>query len=149
VADSRVAVDSVVVEVQVVAGNEKLSSMAKKAIKLELQRAEHETSGVIHVHVSHAKNEPDILESAKKYFVSQNLHSHTHRNGMVLYLNLKLKKFAIFGDEKMHEKVGQVFWDQLTQEVGQYIKEKDLSVGVLHAVQKMGKVLKEHFPAKQ
>ena len=69
------------------------------------------------------------------------------RNGTLLYLNPKVRKFAIFGDQGIHEKVGPEFWTKLASEVSIHIREKDITDGIVYAVSAIGAALKEYFPA--
>ena len=124
----------------------KLSSKQKKLIVAAIETAEQQTNGEIRVHLSYAKNETDVINGAKNQFVKLKMHETKEHNGMLLYVNPKAHKFALFGDEGIHQKVGQAFWDNLTQEVRSNIREKDLVHGIIHAVEKMGVSLKTHFP---
>jgi len=126
----------------------KLSSKQKKLIVEAIEKAEHQTNGEIRVHLSYAnaKNEPDIMAEAKNRFVKMEMHSTSDHNGMLLYVNPKIHQFALFGDEGIHQKVGQQFWDSLTQQIRETIREKDLTQGIIHAVEKMGASLKQYYP---
>ena len=68
------------------------------------------------------------------------------RNGVLLYINPRIKKFAIVGDAGIHEKVKQDFWDDLAKNVTQAIQDKDPIHGVVVAVGAIGDALKVHFP---
>jgi uncharacterized membrane protein len=124
----------------------KLSDEAKQKIVAAILAAEAETSGEIRVHLSYAKKEEHVMEHAQKQFAKLSMHETKHRNGMLLYLNPRLRKFAIFGDEGIHKAVGQKFWDHLAHEVRDSIREKDMVAGITHAVLKMGAELKTNFP---
>ena len=117
----------------------------RKIVKA-IQAAEKETSGEIRVHLSHLKTEADIYQAAIAYFHKLEMSNKVHRNAILLYINPKLRKFALYGDQGAHEKIGQAFWDQLTQEVRVCFQEKDVVEGILHATQKLGTALKQHFP---
>ena len=118
----------------------------KKKIITAIQNAERKTSGEIHVHLSYAKVEADISASAQNYFQTLKLHESENRNFVLLYLNPSLKKFALYGDASLHEKVGTLFWQSLVHETAAAIRERDLVHGICHAVEKLGHSLKTHFP---
>lgn len=125
----------------------RLSSKEKKLITDAIQAAENQTSGEIRVHLSYSKCDEQPLQSAKEKFEKLKMHLTEQRNGMLLYINPRAKKFALFGDTGIHEKVGQDFWNQLKQKLSQNIKQKDLVYGITLAVTEMGQQLKTHYPS--
>ena len=127
----------------------RLSKSDKQKIALAIHEAELKTSGEIRVHVSYSKSEKTLLALTEKKFYELKMHETSHRNAMLLYLNPRIKKFAIFGDQGIHEKVGQNFWDDLRTSVSKAIQEKNLCHGIIHAVEKMGIALKNHYPHLQ
>ena len=52
----------------------------------------------------------------------------------------------MLGDEGIHQKVGQEFWDHLSQEITTSIRTQDMTAGIVLAVHEIGKALKTHFP---
>ena len=126
----------------------KLSNRSKRDIAAAIRKAEAETSGEIQVHLSYAKDEDDILGAAKARFAVVHLHETKYRNCVLLYVNLRMKKFALYGDEGIHQKVGQNFWNDLSLSVSQSMKEKNVHHGMVHAVEKIGKALKDFFPSE-
>jgi uncharacterized membrane protein len=120
--------------------------VGKEQLIQAIQAAEKETSGEIRVHLSTAGDEENILDAAKASFGALGMHQTKDRNGILLYFNTKLKKFAVFGDEGIHQKVGQGFWEGLSAEIRRAILEKDLTAAIVHAIQQTGQALKEHFP---
>ncbi len=124
----------------------KLSIKDKKEISSAIHEAESQTSGEIRVHVSYAKKETNPLQAAQMHFQKMKMHETRSRNAILLYINPRLKKFAFFGDEGIHQKVGQTFWDQLRTNVRQIIRDESVRHGIVHAVGAIGIALKEHFP---
>lgn len=124
----------------------KLSSDEKKKIASAIATAETITAGEIRVHISYSAKEENIFDSAKGFFEKLKMHQTDERNGILLYFNLQLRKFALFGDQGIHEKVGQPFWDTLSEQVKSAIQAKTVTDGILVAVQSAAKALSEHFP---
>jgi len=120
----------------------------KKSVIEAIARAEMGTSGEIRVHLSHEKIEKDLVGHARGHFERLGMHQTRFRNGILLYVNPKLRKFAIYGDEGIHKKVGPDFWSGLATRVSKHIREKNLTEGIIHAVEALGAALKEHFPAE-
>jgi uncharacterized membrane protein len=118
----------------------------KVRIAMAIAIAEQGSSGEIRVHLSYAKNELDILKSTEAKFKELKMDQTKLRNGVLLYINPRIKKFAIFGDEGVHACVQQNFWDELAKNVSAKIQEKNVVHGIEHAVEVIGNALKEHFP---
>jgi uncharacterized membrane protein len=131
-------------EAQVVIGN---SGPDKKLITEAIRLAEAGTSGEIRVHLSYQKKDQDLLSCANALFHELGMQNTKLRNGTLLYLNPKVRKFAIFGDQGIHEKVGPEFWTKLASEVSIHIREKDITDGIVYAVSAIGAALRTHFPS--
>ena len=123
--------------------------VGKEQIIEAIQTAEKQTSGEIRVHLSTAGDEDNILEAAKASFASLEMQNTRDRNGILLYFNTKLHKFAVYGDEGIHQKVGQDFWERLSADIRRAIHEKDLTAGIVLAVHHIGQALKDHFPLRE
>lgn len=112
-----------------------------------IREAELQTSGEIRVHLSFSPiHHEDMLPLAQKEFQKLKMHLTRERNGVLLYINPKIRKFALFGDQGIHEKVGQDYWDQLKNELRNKIRDTDLTTGIISAVHEIGMKLKLHFP---
>lgn len=125
----------------------RLSSKEKKLIIEAIRSAESHTSGEIRVHLSYSKCDEQPMESAKQNFIKLKMHLTEQRNGMLLYINPKAKKFSLFGDVGIHEKVGQAFWDHLKIAITETIHQQDLVHAITLAVAEMGQQLKLHYPS--
>lgn len=124
----------------------KLSSQQKKEIVKAITLAEKETSGEIRVHISYSNCTEELLPLAQKQFEKLKMHHTKDRNGILLYINPKVKKFALYGDEGIHLKLGQDYWNSLKDQMRDEIKNIDLTTGICHAIEELGKQLRSHFP---
>ena len=124
----------------------KLTSKEKKLIVKSIIEAEHLTSGEIRVHLSYSKSDESPLLQAQNQFEKLKMHLTKNRNGVLLYVNPRVRKFALYGDIGIHEKVGQAYWNALKDALQSKIREKDLTSGITHAVEELGKQLKTYFP---
>lgn len=124
----------------------KLSNNDKKTIMQAIQQAEKKTSGEIRVHVTYDGQDDQPLESARLIFLKLGMQSTRDRNGVLIYFNPKARKFALYGDEGIHQQLGQKYWDELVMHVRETIREKDLLAGILDAVHALGEQLEKHFP---
>jgi uncharacterized membrane protein len=72
--------------------------------------AEKNTSGEIRVHI---EKETSIapLDRAMEVFRRLQMENTQERNGVIIYIAIKSKQFAIYGDKGINEKVPADFWD--------------------------------------
>ncbi len=68
------------------------------------------------------------------------------RNGVLLYLAVKSKKFAIIGDVGINKEVPENFWDEVKELMASDFTEKKFSEGLTTGIQQAGQRLKKHFP---
>jgi len=108
--------------------------------------AEKQTSGEIRVHLSQRIFDHDPMKSARKWFTQLDLHGTRYHNGVLLYINLRRKKFAILGDTGIHARVGQEYWNQVAVKLQEGLRSTHVENAVVEAVENIGKVLKKHFP---
>ena len=74
------------------------------------------------------------------------MHETKLHNGVLIYVAIENRQFAIIGDSGIHEFVSQVFWDKVKEEMIPFFKRKDYTGGLLHAIEETGQKLKKHFP---
>jgi uncharacterized membrane protein len=112
-----------------------------KAIKL----AEQKTSGEIRVHIE-SKHALEPVKRAQEVFKALNMHQTKERNGILFYLAIHSKQFAVWGDEGIHEKVSQAFWDEISEACITNFKKDQFIEGLEAAITLCGDKLKLHFP---
>jgi uncharacterized membrane protein len=123
-----------------------LSKLDEEKILAAIAAAEKKTSGEICVYVSSKKRE-DALEAAQKRFLKLGLTKTRHRNAVLIYFAPLTHKFAVVGDAAIHAKCGEAFWQRITGEMAGFLKREEFTQAIIHAVEKVGAVLVEHFPA--
>ncbi len=123
---------------------ELFSEEDKQIIGSAIKQAELNTSGEIRVHVDqHCKNP---LDAAADVFVKLGMHHTAQRNGVLFYLAVKDKKFAILGDAGINEVVPTNFWNQITADLELKFKSAQYVIGLKEAILEAGRQLKYHFP---
>ncbi len=122
-----------------------------KSLKNEIIRtiaaAEKITSGEIRVHIQ-SKCKEDVLSEAKKVFHRLKMHKTKERNGVLIFIALKSKRFAILGDFSIHEKVGNNFWNEVSDKMTEQFKKDQIKEGILVGIMSVGEKLKIHFSRK-
>lgn len=126
--------------------NKRLVSAADEIRLIKaIQLAELKTSGEVRIHIEKTCKS-DALEECKKQFVKLNMHQTKDRNGILFFLAINSKSFAVWGDEGIHQKVSDEFWKSITDCAIGYFKQNDLMTGIEKAVELCGEKLKMHFP---
>ncbi len=117
----------------------------KLQISNAIRVAETNTSGEIRVHIEkHCKS--DVLDRAAYIFEKLEMHKTKLRNGVLFYLAVEDKKFAILGDAGINEKVPEDFWEKITNEAIEKFKESRFADGLADGIIEAGNQLKAHFP---
>ncbi len=107
--------------------------------------AEHATSGEIRVHIE-TSNKADVLDEAAWLFGKLGMHRTADRNGVLIYLALKERRFAIIGDTGINAVVPPGFWDNIRDHMNQRFSEGRFTEGLTEGIIMTGEQLKEHFP---
>jgi uncharacterized membrane protein len=110
-----------------------------------IRDAEKKTSGEIRVFISH-KNADDAVAAAQAQFEKLGMTKTHHRNGVLIFVAPRARKFAVIGDTAVHQKCGDSFWQTLAAEMTGHFKKSDFTSGIIHAIQKAGELLAAHFP---
>jgi uncharacterized membrane protein len=114
-------------------------------IKQAIMNAELDTSGEIRVHIdSTCKGE--VMDRALEVFQKLKIHKTELRNGVLFYLAVKNRKFAVIGDEGIHEVVPEDFWERLKLEMLDAFREGKFTDGLVDSISTTGDYLKKHFP---
>lgn len=112
-----------------------------KAIKV----AEKNTSGEIRVHIE-KQTELPAMERSLEVFHMLEMGGTQLRNGVLFYIAVESKKFAILGDEGINNLVPNDFWDEEKELVLSYFKKGEFSKGLELAILEVGKNLEQFFP---
>ena len=117
----------------------------QKEVKAAIEKAEHQTSGEICVSVA-----PlfwgSIEKAADKAFVRMGMMHTKERNGVLFFVVPSRRKFVVLGDQGIHEKVGQEFWDRIAAILSENFREGDFTGGLIRGIEEVGKQLSVHFP---
>ena len=65
---------------------------------------------------------------------------------MLVYVAMKDRQLAVYGDEGIHQKVGDAFWNSAVKEMLQHFNSKNYSQGIATIVSQIGEALQQHFP---
>jgi uncharacterized membrane protein len=115
-------------------------------IEAAIRSAERRTSGQIRVAVARFYFWGDIRRAADAAFVRLRMNRTRRRNGVLLFVAPRLRRFAVIGDAGIHARVNDEFWSQISDALRTDFRGGDLTAGLLHAIDAIGDRLAEHFP---
>lgn len=120
----------------------------KEFITDAIRNAEEQTTGEIRIRIESSTNSTDVFECARKDFEELGMHKTKHRNGVLLYIAINDKQFAIIGDIKIDAIVGQKYWHNLSVTLGEYFSRKQFAEGTITIINRIGEILHQYFPIK-
>jgi uncharacterized membrane protein len=112
-----------------------------------VKEAEKATSGEVRVHIETKCNE-DVLDRAAWIFGKLGMQKTELRNGVLFYLAVNDKKFAILGDAGINSVVPAGFWDEISLLLAKNFREGRFTEGLCEGIIMAGQQLKTHFPYK-
>ncbi|MDP2037959.1 MAG: TPM domain-containing protein [Ignavibacteria bacterium] len=121
-------------------------------ISNQIKKAEKTTSGEIRISMKEKRQFADrsktIRQLAEKEFYKLNMNSTRDKTGILLFLLLEEHQFYILADQGINEKVTQETWDSVRDEIQIKFHEGNFCDGMIAGIEKVGKILTEHFPVK-
>ena len=123
-----------------------LSKLEHDRIIQAIHEAESKTSGEIRVLIERGKLKSDPLEAAQSKFHRLGMHKTRERNAVLIFVAPRVHKFAVVGDQAIHEKCGDQFWQQTVERMRTHFQIEKFSAALIEAVQDVGSALERHFP---
>lgn len=110
-----------------------------------IKQAELNTSGEIKVHIeNHCRG--DVEERSLFIFNHLHLDKTQQHNGVLIYLAVRDRKFAILGDEGINSVVDADFWNDVKDLMAVAFKEGHFAEGLEQSIMRCGEKLKAYFP---
>jgi uncharacterized membrane protein len=125
-----------------------------RAIADRVSAAEAATSAEIRVHIEPRVPRTllgsvrDPLDRAREVFARLGMHATRERNGVLVYLALRDRKLAIFGDAGVHARVGEAYWARIRDLMVDGFRHGAGRDALVRAVDEVGAVLAQHFPRR-
>lgn len=110
-----------------------------------VKEAENETSGEVRVHIENFCQE-DVLDRAAWIFKKLGMQDTAERNGVLFYLAVNDRKFAVIGDAGINAKVPDGFWDEVKELLQKNFRDGKFTEGLSKGIIAAGIHLKKHFP---
>jgi uncharacterized membrane protein len=113
-----------------------------KAVK----HAEQRTSGEVRVFVENRCRWVDAIDRAAEIFFSLKMEKTENRNAVLIYVAVKDRQLAIFGDEGIHQKVGSSYWNNRVREMLASFNKDNYAEGISNCAVQIGEALEQNFP---
>jgi uncharacterized membrane protein len=111
-----------------------------------IKKAEAKTSGQIRVFLQRGKFEEDVLGRAQKKFLQLGMEKTRERNAVLIFVAPREQKFAVVGDEGVHQKCSEKFWQDLVARMRKHFLREDFTQALLEAIESTGELLAKYFP---
>lgn len=122
-----------------------LSKEEEQEIVQAIVEAEKNTSGEVRVHIE-KQSKLSPLERAQEVFFELKMEATKDRNGVLFYVSVADKKFAIIGDKGINDVVAVDFWDTTKEIVIDHFKKGNFKTGLVEGILSAGNQLKAYFP---
>lgn len=114
-------------------------------VKAAIVAAEKQTSGEIRVSVSRFFW-GSVRRAADRAFTRLGMRATRDRNGILFFVVPSRRRFTVVGDEGIHAKVGQEFWDKLVAAMSGDFRAGKFNEGLMRGIEECGRLLATHFP---
>lgn len=125
-----------------------LSAADEHDIVQAILTAEKSTSGEIRVHIE-AHTRLKHFHRAKEVFQMLKMGNTKEGTGILIYVAVNDRKFAIYGDHGIDKAVPDDFWDATRDAIQAQFKRNDFKQGIIDGILMAGKELQTHFPWQQ
>lgn len=110
-----------------------------------IQSAEKHSTGEIRVHID-SYSGGNNAEIAFDVFKTLCQNQTAEKNAVLFHINFDEHYLTIIGDEGIHAKVHQQFWDQMHDRITASFARGNYFEGLRNAILETGQELKKHFP---
>ncbi|HMK17081.1 MAG TPA: TPM domain-containing protein [Chitinophagaceae bacterium] len=111
-----------------------------------IQNAERMTSGEVRVFVESKCSYMDAIDRAAELFFQLEMQKTDDRNAVLVYVAMKDRQLAVFGDEGIHNKVGNEYWGTEVKKMISNFNRENYAAGIAEVVKDIGTALTKNFP---
>ena len=122
------------------------SDVERQSIVAAIQHAEQRTSGEVRIFIEKRCRFVDPVMRAKELFLALKMTETAERNGVLVYVAMKDRQLAVYGDEGIHSKVGSAFWNAEVQKMLSHFNKENYAAGIVQMIYEIGEALATHFP---
>lgn len=123
-----------------------LSVSDEELVVNAIRAAEKYTSGEVRVFVESHCRFVDPVDRAIEVFFGLKMDKTDDHNGVLIYVALKDRQLAVYGDEGIHARVGKEFWQNAVKDMLLHFNKDNYVTGICETVTIIGQVLHKEFP---
>ncbi len=126
-----------------------LSRLEHDRIVEAIRAVEAASSAEIRVYLQRGKPGGDALLAATRKFGRLGMHKTRERNAVLIFIAPRVHKFAVVGDQAIHEKCGDRLWQGVVEKMREKFQKEKFSEAIVEGIGEIGEVLARHFPRKK
>jgi uncharacterized membrane protein len=111
-----------------------------------IRHAEKNTSGEVRVFIESKCRWVDAIDRAAEVFYSLKMDKTEQKNGVLVYVAIKDRQLAVFGDAGIHKKVGDEYWNKVVKEMLSGFNNNNYAESIANCVIQIGEALRREFP---
>ena len=111
-----------------------------------IKEAEARTSGQIRIYIQRGELDGDAFDYAQRKFRQLGMEQTRERNAVLIFVAPRARKFAVIGDEGVHKKCGDEFWQDLVDRMRVHFQNEHFTDALVEAIEAAGELLARHFP---
>ena len=130
--------------------SEFLELINEAAVLAAIKAAESRTSGEVRVFVSRRRLRGcDVTARAAAEFHRLDMDTTEDRNAVLFYVAPRDGAFAVIGDEAVHTKCGQGFWNETAEALAKEFRAGRFTEGLVAGIGRAADLLAGHFPRRK
>ncbi len=111
-----------------------------------IREAEKRTSGEVRVFVEGKCKFIDPIDRALEIFAELQMQNTKDRNAVLVYVAIKDRQLAIFGDSGINNKTGHQYWEDEVAKMISLFNKENYGEGISNCVNDIGQALQHYFP---
>ena len=114
-----------------------------------IRAMEKRTSGEIRVYIESRCRYVSPVDRAAEIFWSLQMDRTGHRNGILIYVASLDHQAAIWGDDGIHQKTGEAFWNEEVAKLLHHFRGNAYADGIRLIIDDLGSALQQYFPYEE
>jgi putative membrane protein len=98
--------------------------------------------------ISQREIHAEVEEAAVTHFFNRGLYRTRDQSGVLVLISVFERRVWVLADKGINTKVSEDQWDMIVQMITDGIRQKRPASAICEAVEKIGRILKTHFPIK-
>ncbi|MBS1933336.1 MAG: TPM domain-containing protein, partial [Bacteroidetes bacterium] len=110
----------------------------QQEIVAAIASAEKQTSGEIRVYIENRCRFLDPIDRAAEAFYALKMENTEAHNAVLVYVAIKDRQLALYGDKGIHEKVGSKFWNEEVKLILSHFNKENYKEGLISIITGIG-----------